>query len=252
MDAKIIKYKLKKNKLEEKIIDMLNLKKESYENQIINSNDNHIITENIENFFFNLISNKSTQSGQSTQSDQSSQLVIIVFGSYSVGKTTFISHLENYIKMLEMNLINKNIKLDLIQKIIFTSNNADLNLDLSSKITIIECDINDVNQINSLISNSNIININIIPKSARTLKNKIINKIFKDTCNELDLFLKFTKDIIDEKETNNIINKINLLKTKNQILDDDFIFLDKTVGLYYSNIIELSNNINIPSNKYYL
>ena len=54
MDKKIIKYKLKKNKLEEKITDVLNLKKEYYENETINSNDNKIITDGVENYYQNL------------------------------------------------------------------------------------------------------------------------------------------------------------------------------------------------------
>ena len=55
--SSIIK-ELKSMDLEEKIIDMLNLKKEDYENKIINSNDNQIITDKVENFFNNIKTHK--------------------------------------------------------------------------------------------------------------------------------------------------------------------------------------------------
>lgn len=256
MDKKIIKYKLKKNKLEEKIIDMLNLKKEYYENEIINSNDNEIITEGVENFFQNLKSNKK----------EYSVLVIIVFGSYSVGKTTFISHLENYIKIVSENSTKKKEYMDLVQKLNISLDNIDYlkNCNLFSKLTIIECDITIVKQINFLISdlnilNSNIININIVPKNPYTLKNKIANKIIADIKNKSSCFVEFIKNnnVICDEEINNIIDGINLLKIKNGILlDDDFIFLDKSINSYYQHTINLSSsdNINLPleTQKYYL
>jgi hypothetical protein len=256
MDKKIIKYKLKKNKLEEKIIDMLNLKKEYYENDIINSNDNETITEGVENFFQKLKSNQEEQS----------VMVIVIFGSYSVGKTTFISHLENYIKIVAKNLTKKKDYVDLVQKLNISSDNMYFlkNCNLFSKITIIECDTTIVNKINLLIYdlniiNLNIININIVPKNPSTLKNKIANKIIADIKNKSSWFIEFIKNnnVICDEEINNIIDGINLLKIKNGILlDDDFIFLDKSINLYYQHIINLSSsyNINLPLNtkKYYL
>lgn len=248
MDKKIIKYKLKKNKLEEKIIDILNLKNEYYENEIINSNNNEIITEGVENFFHNLKLN------------QKEHLVIIVFGSYSVGKTTFILHLENYIQMIVKNITNKTI-VELVQKFIISPNDINflINCDLSSKITIIECDLNIVNQINSLMIKTNIININIIPKNPITLKNKIINKIISDIKNKSSNFIEFIKDaqIIDEDNYIIVSNGINLLKIKNGILTmNDLIFIDKTINLYYLYIINLYSSINIDlplnTHKYYL
>lgn len=240
MDEKIIKYKFKKNKLEEKIINILNFKKEKYKNEIINSNNNEIITTEIKNFFDNIKFN------------QYKQLVIIVSGFYSVGKTTFINHLENYISTLN-NVIP-------IQKIeIFKDIDYLKNFDLSLKITIIECDINIVDQINLLIKNTNIININIIPKNKNALKNKIINKIIFDIFNKSDNFVKNIENIICEndceEEKNYLINNINLLKIKNNILtDDDFNFIDKIINSYYDNIINISNNTKQQSNtqKYYL
>jgi len=240
MDKKIIKYKFKKNKLEEKIIDMLNLKKEYYENEIINSNDNKIITEGVENFFQNLKSN------------QKEQLIIIVFGSYSVGKSTFISHLENYIKIVSKNLTQKDYE-DLVQKLIISSDNMYFlkNCNLFSKLTIIECDTNIVKQIKLLLINLNIINLNIIPKNPIVLKNKIVNKIIADIKNKSSYFVEFIKNnnILCNGEINNIIEGINLLKIKNGILlDDDFIFLNETINLYYQYTMNLSssNDIDLP------
>lgn len=254
MDKKIIKYKLKKNKLEEKIIDMLNLKKEYYENEIINSNDNEIITEGVENFFHNLESNKEEH------------LIIIVFGSYLVGKTTFISYLENYIKTVAENSTKKKDYLDLVQKSNISLDNMDYlkNCNLFSKLTIIECDSIIINKINLLmanlnIANLNIININIVPKNPSTLKSKIINKIIADIKNKSSYFVEFIKNnnIICDEEIDNIIDGINLLKIKNGILfDNEFIFLDKTINSYYQYTKNLtsSDNINLPLNtqKYYL
>lgn len=256
MDKKIIKYKLKKNKLEEKIIDMLNLKKEYYENDIINSNDNEIITEGVENFFQKLKSNQK----------EHLVMVIVVFGSYSVGKTTFISHLENYIKIVAKSLTKKKDYEDLVQKLNISSNNIDFlkNCNLFSKITIIECDTTIVNKINLLITdlnmiNLNMININIVPKNLSTLKNKIVNKIIADIKNKSCCFVEFIKNynIISDEEINDIIDCVNLLKMKNGILlDDDLIFLDKTINSYYQYIINLplSDNINLSLNtqKYYV
>lgn len=253
MDKKIIKYKLKKNKLEEKIIDVLNLKKEYYENEIINSNDNKIM-DGVENYFHNL------------NTEQKEHLVIVVFGSYSVGKTTFISHLENYINMVAENLTKKKDHGNLLQKLNISSNNINIlkDLNLFSKLTIIECDTTDVNNINLLISdlnmiNLNIININIVPKNPSTLKNKIINKVIMDIKNKSSNFIEFIKNnnIICNDELNYIINQINILKIKNSILlDNDFIFLDKTINLYYQYTINLmkSNNVNLPlkTQEYYL
>lgn len=244
MDKKIIKYKLKKNKLEEKIIDMLNLKKEDYENKIINSNDNQIITDKVENFFNNIKFNNKEQ------------LVIIVYGLYSVGKTTFISHLENYIRIMIINSTIKKKNIDLIQKFTIHLDNIDFlkDLYLSSKITIIECDINIINKINLFISElniSNVINVNIIPKNTIILKNKIINKIIDDIINKSDNFINYIREnnITGIEEINKIINEITLLKIKNEILtDNDFYFLDNIINSYYSNIISLSNNFIIHSN----
>lgn len=276
MDKKIIKYKFKKNKLEDKIIDILNLKKEYYENKIINSNNNEIITEGVENFYNKIKLN------------QEEHLVIIIFGFYSVGKSTFISYLENYIQMIEKNSLLgseiKKLKTCLVQKITIGSNGSNgLNdiehlkdLDFSSKITIIECDIDDIIKINSSMSGINIINVNIIPKSANTLKNKIINKIIVDIKtgyefgigtgiglglgSEISKFISFIKNkkIIEDEKINNIYNGINLLKMKNVILDDDFIFIDEIANQYYMHIINFSlpanPTINFPldAHKYYL
>lgn len=243
MNNKIIKYKLKKNKLEEKIINILNLKKEDYENEIINSNDNEIITTFVENFFDKFKYNKYEN------------LIIIIFGEKFVGKTTFINHLVNYIKILE-NIYNTENKIDLIKN--HNLNNKIDNLKdicFSSKITIIECNYNNIDEINLFVQNSNVINIEIIPKNKNLLKNKICNKIIFDIVKKSNDIINFIKNIICQEEVHNIINQINLLKKKKSILNDnDFDFLDKIIDIYYDKIINKSKNYFSPLNtqKYYL
>ena len=107
--------------------------------------------------------------------------------------------------------------------------------------------------------NLNMININIVPKNLITLKNKIINKIIVDIKNKSSYFIEFIKNnnIISDKEINDIIDYINLLKMKNSILlDDDLIFLDKTINSYYLYIINFPSfdnmNLSLNTQKYYV
>ena len=97
MDYKIIKYKLKKKKLESKINEILISRKKLYLSNISNSINkikfiSEIITE--------LIDDKQTQT-HTKQSESNSVLVpniiyIIVSGIYASGKSTLISELENF------------------------------------------------------------------------------------------------------------------------------------------------------------
>jgi hypothetical protein len=244
MYKKIQKYKMKKNKLEEKIFNLLNLKKEYYENEIINSNNNKFISSNIEVFLNNykLLTN-------SKKSIDSIELIIIVFGIYSVGKTTFINHLENYIN-IQIEFILKN-NINLIHKILFENNNK-LNI-ISNKIIIIECNNNDIENINLLLQNKNIIYINIIPKNKLYLKNKYINKIISDIKNKTSYFLN-NVNFIDNNVKYIINEKIDLLKLKKNIfIDSDFIFLDQLIDLHfdlYYNIDNINKILNI--HKYFI
>ena len=242
MEKKIIKYKTKKKNLEKKIIDILNLKKEKYENDIIDSNNENIITSSIENFFCNLTQNIM---------NVPNQLFIIVFGSYSVGKTTFISHLENYIEILEKINLGKT-KTNLIMKILIKNNIENfknIEFNLSPQIIIIECNINLVDKLNLLIQSENLININIIPKNKYSLKNKLANKIISDIKNKLNEFEQFINLSLDftSQEKNNTNVQIDLLRSKKNILTyKDFDFLDNIVNLYYDDIV---NNKNLCDNQ---
>ena len=253
MDKKIIKYKLKKNNLKKKIFDILNYKKEQYEDDIINSNDNDVITSYFENFFNNMKLNLSN--------NLNNQMFIIVSGTYFVGKTTFINHLENYIKILEK-ITHQKIETNLVVKLFIGDNDKyfkNIEFNVLPQITIIECNNNIVDKLNFLIQSKNIINImniNIIPKNEFSLKNKLINKIIYDIKNKSDEFIQFICNF-QIQEKNNICDKINLLKVKfknNILVFDDFIFLDNIVNLYYYDITNNSNNFDklLNINIFYL
>lgn len=243
MDKKINKYKLKKIKLEEKIIDILNLKKEFYENEIINLNNNKIILKKIQEFCENMnLNNKK-------------EFILIVFGGYSVGKTTFINLLENDIKKKIKNH-NSNIKIIINKDDNFFKS---INNDLKNKITIIECIDDFVEQVNLKIKSlniNNIMNINIIPKNVKLLKNKFSNKIIYDMKNNISYFNIFINNlIIDQDKKNNLIQKINNLKLKSEkFKDNDFDFLDEITFYYYKKIIKISDDYNnfVNIHKYYL
>jgi hypothetical protein len=255
MDKKIIKYKLKKNKLEEKINNFLKIKKELYENEILNSNNNDLITSSVENFFNVLKQNNQNNPNNPNNLNNQNQIFIIVFGSYSVGKTTFINHLENYIGILEKITFNKT-KTNMVSKI-FVKDDIEyltkIQFNLLPEIIIIECDINIVDKVNILLQDKNIININIIPQNKLSLKNKFINKIFFDLKNKSNEFVSFSTSLAYQE--NNINERINLLKLKKNILTiDDFSFLDTIVDLYYNDLINTSNNFNLllDIHKFYL
>lgn len=253
MDKKIIKYKSKKNNLEKKIINALNLKKEQYENDIVNSNDNNTIISNVENFFNDLMPNANMKipnvNNIAVNMKLPNQMFIIVFGSYSVGKTTFITHLENYIEILEKNTFGKT-KTNLITKILVKTNIEnlkDIKFNLSPQIIIIECDIDCIDKVNLLIQSKNKININIIPKNTSLLKNKFVNKIIHGIKNKSNEFIDFVNlsFIFTNQEKNNISTQIDLLKLKKSIFTyGDFIFLDNIVNLYYNHIVNNQNNYN--------
>lgn len=215
MDKKILKYKSKKNKLENDIINILNIKKSNYENEIANTNNKHFITDVIENYFNQLKVN------------QDLKLFIIVSGIYLVGKSTFINHLENFI--LKMSKICKNNeKSNLINKILYKINETNIDFIKMNKITIIEINQKNLIELNNNIkSNDNniILNINIIPKNKNSLKNKYINEIIHDIKNNTSNFILNLDEYMNEYTQNNI----ELLKFKIKYVDDDFIFLNKTI-----------------------
>jgi len=250
MDNKILKYKDKKNKLERKIINLLNTKKLNYENDIINSNNSDLIIGQIENYLkeFNKIPTK--------------KLLITINGIYSVGKTTFINHLEDCIKKISNFVLDKSIIN--IKKILFCD--IDDNIDIINNIIIVESDINEPNIFNTLYNfinkmtgiyknDINIINVNILPKNKSSLKNKYINKIIFDIKNNTSNFL-LKLNLNNDEDSITIQNHINLLKLKNEIyLDIDFIFLDEIINNLYDtkqNNLITDENESLNIIKYYL
>ena len=257
MDKKILKYKLKKNKLENNILNILDIKKANYENDIVNSNNNQLIIEKIENFL-NLL-----------KSSKSSKLLFIVSGIYSVGKTTFINHLEKYILKLSNIILNVQNTEEMIKKILLTDVNIDINV--ANNILIIEINNSNLLNTNDLqndIKNKiytttqndiHIININVVPKDKNSLKNKYINKIIYDIKNNTTNFvsgLNLTDNSINNSINTNIQNYINLLKLKNNVyLDNDFIFLNEVIDIIFNlELNKLFNEKDESSNiiKFYL
>ena len=238
MDKKILKYKTKKNKLENEILELLNRKKENYENDIANSNNNHMIVEFIKNFLNEL---------KSSNDDNNKKIIIIVSGNYSVGKTTFISNLENYILKISGNILNT-LGNDFIDKISFDNNI----FEIKNKITIIKVTNHNLaylnDKINSNIDNINILNIKIIPKDKNSLKNKYINKIIYDIKNNTSYFIEnlSINNNINYDIQNNIQNNLQLLKLKKSIYsDNDFIFLNQVVDFVFNSKYDLLSNCKL-------
>jgi len=247
MDKKIIKYKTKKNKLENEILELLNRKKENYENDIANSNNNHMIVEFIKNYLNEL---------KSGDENNNKKIIIIVSGNYSVGKTTFVSNLENYILKISDNILNT-LGNNLISNISFDNcmlfNNGIF--EIKNKITIIKVTNHNLaylnDKINSNIDNINILNIKIITKDKNSLKNKYINKIISDIKNNTSYFIKnlSTNNNINSDIQNNIQNNIQLLKSKKSIYsDNDFIFLNQVVNDVFNFKYDVVTNFDEKTN----
>jgi hypothetical protein len=225
MDKKILKYKTKKNKLENEILEILNIKKENYENELVNLNtENHIIIDFIDNYLNELkFNNKLIEK----------KIIITVSGNYSVGKSTFISNLENYILKISNNIFNiKND--DFIDKFVFDN----CWFEIKNKITIIEVSNNDIimlhDKINYHLDNISILNIKILPKDKNSLKNKYINKIIHDIKNNTSNFIQ-NINIDSDTINTSIQNNIQLLKQKKNIYsDDDFIFLNHVIDYIFN------------------
>lgn len=254
MDKKIAKYKLKKNKLEEKIINLLETKKKLYEEQITNSNQKV----NIE--FINLIDDFVA----SYNLDKNSFLTIVVCGFYSVGKTTFITNIEKYIDMLlkikkikrSKNFIAKIDKIDKIEN--DNTNNEIEEKNSPGNVTIFETKRIDLDS-KIYMQMKNTIYINVMPKDILSLKNKYINKIIIDIKNGTNDFIDNIYLLINEmKKINNLIednyiyclkNHIELLRNKNELFDDDdFYFLDMFTEKIYGFVNKCGEN---KSNYFY-
>lgn len=250
MENKIIKYKLKKNKLEEKIINILKEKKTSYENEIskMNNKQNEKIVLCIEDFFTNYVL------------DNSTQLIIIVSGFYSVGKNTFITNIEKYINsfLLPKYKIDENQNFD-IKTITYDSNfDSDKYLEKNTnQILILKCsDFVIGTQIYSQIDSKFKIHINIIPKNQKTLKNKFANRIIYDIKNNssnfvsnIDLSFRTNNKILKTQHVEMLGEQINLLKNKTDFFtDEDFQFIDEITNTIYDFIQNYYNNVFTNTN----
>jgi hypothetical protein len=272
MDKKTIKYKFKKNKLENEIINILNNNKKIYEESILESNNNQIIINKIDKFIIYL-----DQKDKLNKQQTFKQIIILIGGFYSVGKTTFINHLEDYILIQSKQILN-NQYINLIKKLSI-NNDTDTDTDIeiinseiinTDQILIIEFDINLINKINLLLQNDNIVIINIIPKNINSLKNKYINKIIYDLQNNTNNFIDNISLLVDKNKQifdtikldninlilNNIYEKKNILKLKKKFyIDKDFNFLDDIISIIFDLIKNNTNNLeknNLDIHKYYL
>lgn len=234
MDEKINKYKLKKNKIENKINELLKEKQNNNTEYLKNIYDNEI---------FNIINNC-----EQTQNI----LILIVTGIYSSGKTTFINNLEYYYKNFIEIITKINIKNndDLILLTNFKEKyNNKINEDKINCI-IIESELNFINNISELLYDESLIRyIYLIPNN---YKKKLINKIFYDMISNTDSFnININKlfDIIGIKNKN--FNEIlNLFKTNNNILyDNDFNFIDEPNIIYIVEYAKKYDFSNIPLNS---
>jgi len=235
LDKKIIKYKLKNDKITKKINNLVVKKKRENTKKIAKlfykvPEINEIIEKiTDDNLYIKLSESNYNKFGNC--------LFIIITGFRFVGKTTFIEFLEEHIgssfTRTKLN-INNQSELEILEKI---TNNT-LN---KYKIIYIETNNNFVSDIYNYINDGeNIKIINIIPINENIYKNKIINKFFelvKKYNNSLnnDNF----KIILNELDINfdeNPTEILNILSSKIYLLDDDFNFFDRYIINKYENI----------------
>lgn len=244
MDKKIAKYKFKKNKLEEKIINLLEMKKNLYEEQIAKSNQKV----NIE--LVNLIDEFFT----SYDLEQEISLTIIVNGFYSVGKTTFVVNIENYINEI---LKAKDIEIGKVKNFITKVNKIDKNEVKNNQSNILIFETNHMEQdIKICTQIKNAVCINIIPQDIASLKKKYINKIIIDLKNGTNYFIDNICMMVDKMKNNNddnniiedncicdLKNNIELLRNNNKLFNnDDFYFLDMITEKIYNFINDYWKN----------
>jgi hypothetical protein len=251
MDDKIIKYKSKKKKLENKLFDILDEKKKIYLAKILFSINKIKYIENLNQF----LKIKKTQNNQYDNEKK----FIVVSGIYGSGKSTLIKHLENYFGQTE---IVAKIHLQK-QKDIEIFNELFKNIDEkinSSGIVLIELSINDDICYNNLLSLINIfvdlnkindlylLNIDI-KANKQNYKNNLINKMFNDinqfNNNHIDVDVvdvdvdvvdvDVVVDVVDHKHK---INDINEIEDKNSIMND-----------FNTNFNFILNNINKNHNS---
>ena len=244
LDNKILKYKIKKKKIYNKINDLIEKKKKENKDCIWKSfHKTHEFTEIINKVVIDEFNNfeKITTTKKN--------LFLIVTGFNFVGKSTFIDHLENYFgdsytgtkinikSKEELNIINL-FKDNCEKKIIYIETNNDL-IEQIYKIIL-----NNFNLDQDLEFNKYVYMFNIIPTSLQVYKNRLINKIFSLSKNYSIKDINLDTDISEQNKfifdigfDNFSFDKFAELNNKFPLSDNDFSFLDNFVNKSYDNII---------------
>lgn len=224
---KIIKYKLKKIKIENKINELVTKKKNSYLKFI-----DKITATNIS--IFSEIINKLKNN------ENNEKIYVVVTGIYGVGKSTIIKLLE---KIFEQNNTYFNFNENNIEKLtdefVINNNNS------YNKLIFIEININLLNQLLKKIENTNFFVINIVPNDNQSYKNKLINKIFIDIkSNENNFILNTQKNYDNHQFLYDNINKIKNFE-KSILTDNDFNFIDEIAIklINYGKLYKIENSI---------
>jgi hypothetical protein len=264
MEKKILKYKYKKSKLEEKIFETLVQLKKKNNKQIFKSFENtDFITE---------IKDTTQLNSSPNPNNIHKKVFILISGIYSVGKTTFVKHLEEFICY---NNTNTTItKFNITNELDIESINLHVNKYLDEKINIcmIETESIFIKKIIDIISDNKIFIINLIPTDFHNYKKKLINKIFESTNTVpntfefeiyklLDFIKQNKKDVQIESVKKNLSKNLDivykkLIKNDDEIFyDEDFNFLDDIILLLLdtnllNNIDEFAENNDYIKNFY--
>jgi hypothetical protein len=238
LDNKILKYKVKKKKMANKIDQLIRKKKqEQYDTLTKIFNEQNVFSEII-----NQITAGNTN------------IFIIVYGYNFVGKSIFIEHIEKYFG-ISNTILKSNIKLaeesNILDKIMDNIQNK--------KIVYIETNPDLIEQIYKLIYNQTEISkqvyvFYIIPENVLLYRNRLISKLFGLITNTLNTnsiltsnFVDFIKKIFLRDDLSNIydnmINKFEKLINKFPLSDDDFDFLNGYIEKSYDDIIRYKSNI---------
>jgi hypothetical protein len=235
---KIVKYKLKKNKIIQQINLLLNNKIKQNELYLSNSINNYL-NEILKNSKSNLIH------------------CIIITGIFGCGKTTLINYIKQSKKINNCEYIFTNTIMP-ISNIITEINNKVNNLNNVPFAIIIEIDLFNVNELLNQLNTNIQSNVNyhlwkLEPSNKIMYKYKIINKIFniineKKNINEFLNFIDYIDNsILPDK---NISKKFmdhyltNIKLERNKILyENNFDFVDEIVQILYGQSI-ITNIIN--------
>lgn len=277
LDNKILKYKLKKKKLTNKINELIEKKKKEKHDSIAKIfHKTHEFSDIINKIIMSDLNNLEDKE------NNNKNILIIVSGFECVGKSTFIEHLEKYFGIsytkLKVNIKDKeklntldNLIMSEEKKIVYIETNPDLVEKIHKKIIDSQNEIlNDKHESNY--KNELYFNIHtfyIIPTNLKLYKNRLINKLFNffnlidskiydldKNNNYTNLTNKIAIDILQYNniQDNNLSESFIRLKDKYPISYDDFSFLDNYIEKSYNSILEYNlNNEKLIKNilKYY-